>query len=477
MKESFYTFLWIFLTAFIGFNIVVFLDRKKLITPLEAIGLSFPLGIGVISVEMFIIGLLGFQFTKSLIVMPWILLFICNLVFSSSLSFPRKACPERSEGRESITLLDSRLRGNNKLLFSTRFEKIVFSFLSFEAIYTFFRALIKPIESYDSVAIHALKSKMLYLAGTLPRDFFTQVANNFHGAHPDYPLLVPMSEAWFYVFVNGFNDFLVKSIFPLCFISFLIVFYSILKKVLNNRPNALLFTFGLASIAQFNAYATIGAADLLIGITFCLSFLYLYLWIKNCQNRIYLYISLIFSILTLWTKNEGLLLVAITLTTLFLFLLRKGPGGKKEILIPASGYFLTIIAVTLGWLGYGNSLGFVNENFNFSMISLKTFSSGLNRIPLILYEYQKHVFGFKKWNIIWIVLLVLLAARFKKSVKDDAFYITAVIFMFFIGYSLVYIISTMDFNFLLTKTSSRFLLHILPVCIFWIARMTKENNY
>jgi len=111
------------------------------------------------------------------------------------------------------------------------------------------------------------------------------------------------------------------------------------------------------------------------------------------------------------------------------------------------------------------------------MISLKTLYSGLNRIPLILYEYQKHVFGFKKWNIIWIVLLVLFAARFKKSVKGDAFYITAVIFMFFIGYSLVYIISTMDFNFLLTKTSSRFLLHILPVCVFWIACMTKEDNY
>ncbi|MCK4463836.1 MAG: hypothetical protein KAU58_05955 [Candidatus Omnitrophica bacterium] len=456
MKESLYTFLWIFLTAFIGFNIVVFLDRKKLITPLEAIGLSFPLGIGVISVEMFIIGLFRAQLRTGLILTPWLVLIVYNYIFL------------RPYSKNKLSFKINPLSGP---------EKIIFSFLSFEVIYTFFRALIKPIESYDSVAIHALKSKMLYLAGTLPRDFFTQVANNFHGAHPDYPLLVPMSEAWFYVFVNGFNDFLVKSIFPLCFISFLIVFYSILKKVLNNRPNALLFTFGLASIAQFNAYATIGAADLLIGIMFCLSFLYLYLWMKNCQNRTYLYISLIFSILTLWAKNEGLLLIAITLTTLFLFLLRKGPGGNKEILIPASGYFLTIIAITLGWLGYGNFLGFVNENFNFSMISLKTFSSGLNRIPLILYEYQKHVFGFKKWNIIWIVLLVLLAARFKKSVKDDAFYITAVIFMFFIGYSLVYIMSTMDFNFLLTKTSSRFLLHILPVCIFWIACMTKENNY
>ena len=140
-------------------------------------------------------------------------------------------------------------------------------------------------------------------------------------------------------------------------------------------------------------------------------------------------------------------------------------------------YFLTIIAIVLGWLDYGNSLGFVNENFNFSMISLKTLSSGLDRIPLILYEYQKHVFGFKKWNIIWVILLVLLAARFKKSVRGDTFYITTAIFIFFMGYSLVYILSTMDFNFLLTKTSSRFLLHILPVCVFWIACMTKEDNH
>ncbi len=456
MKEVIYTFLWIFLTAFIGFNILVFLDRKKLITPLEAIGLSFPLGIGAISIEMFIIGLFRAQFRTALILTPWVVLIVYNFIFL------------RPYFRNGLSFKISPL---------SRSEKIIFSFLSFEVIYTFFRALIKPIESYDSVAIYALKSKILYLVGTLPQDFFTKVANNFHGAHPDYPLLIPMAETWFYTFIHNFNDFLVKSIFPLYFISFLIVFYFILKRTLGSRFGALLFTFVLVSIKQFNDYATIGMVDLTLGINFCLSFLYLYLWMKNCRNRTYLYISLIFSILVLWTKNEGLLLAAITLIILFLFLLRKGHGPNKEILIPASGYFLAIIAITLCWLGYRNYLGFVNENFNFSMLTLKNFVSGLNRIPLILYEYQKHVFGFKKWNIIWIVLLALLAARFKKSVKDDVLYITTVIFMFFIGYSLVYIFSTMDFRFLLTRTASRFLLHILPVCVFWIARMSEENNW
>ncbi len=454
MKDLFYTFLWIFLTAFIGFNIVVFLDRKKLITPLEAIGLSFPLGIGVISVEMFIIGLVCAQFRTGLILAPWIALIAYNCIFlrpyfKYKLSF--KTNP------------------------SSRVEKIIFSFICFEVIYTFFRALIKPIESYDSVAVYALKSKMLYLAGTLPQDFFTKIANNFHGAHPDYPLLIPMAETWFYTFISNFNDFLVKSIFPIYFLSFVIVFYFILKRILGSRFIALLFTFALVSIKQFNDYAAIGMADLILGIYFCLSFFYLFLWIRNNNRYVFLLLSLLFSILTLWTKNEGLILVAINGIILLLFLLKNNARWTKEILIPVFLFFLIIIALAFSWIGYRSYLGLVNENFNFSMVSFKTFVSNFNKIPHMLYEYQKQIFGFKKWNIMWITILFLFVARFKRCISRDVLYPTLTIIMFSAGYSFMYISSTVEVKYFLTKTTSRFLLHILPLCIFWIAYITKED--
>ncbi|MCK4463760.1 MAG: hypothetical protein KAU58_05555, partial [Candidatus Omnitrophica bacterium] len=338
--------------------------------------------------------------------------------------------------------------------------------------------LIKPIESYDSVAIYALKSKMLYLAGTLPQNFFTKVANNFQGAHPDYPLLIPIAETWFYTFINNFNDFLVKSIFPVYFLSFVIVFYFILKRILGSRFGALLFTFVLVSIKQFNDYATIGMLDLLLGINFSIAFLYLFLWILN-NKSIFLTLSLFFSILTLWTKNEGLMLIAINLTILFLFLLKNRVRRTKETLIPVFVYVLIIVVIVLSWSGYKSCLGLVSDNFPLSSISFKTLISNFRRLPLIAYEYQKQLFGFKQWNIMWIVALALFITRFKKSIVQKTVYLTFNIILFFIGCTIVYIFVPEPsdyFFYFLNRTFSRFLLHILPICIFWIAYMTKEDN-
>lgn len=260
------------------------------------------------------------------------------------------------------------------------------------------------------------------------------------------------------------------------FLSFVIVFYFILKRSLGSRFIALLFTFVLVSIKQFNDYATIGMADLILGIYFCLSFFYLFLWIRNNNRHIFLVLSLIFSMLTLWTKNEGLILVAINGIILLLFLLRNRARWTKEILIPVFLFFLITIAIAFSWIGYRSYLGLVNENFNFSMMSFKTFISNFNKIPHMLYEYQRQIFGFKKWNIMWITILFLFVTRFKRCISRDVLYPTLTIIMFFAGYSFMYIFSTVEIKYFLRVTTSRFLLHILPLCIFWIAYMTKKDN-
>ena len=453
MNGFFNIVLWTLVTFSVGFNVLVLLDRNKLIKGIEAAGVSFLLGIGMISLQMFILGVLGLSFGLVAILSPWIILLGYNLFFARKLLYGRL---------------------NLNIILSSKFEKIIFGFLSFQVIYTFFRALIKPMESYDSVSINALKSKILYLRGTISPGFFEIVGKRFHGAHADYPLLVSFSETWVYVFINSFNDFLAKWIFPLMFLAFLAIFYSMLTKVLNRRILALLFTFLLASIAQFNAYATIGSSDLPMGIYFFLSLSCLYLWFLDTKLNTYFYLSLIFSALSLWTKNEGLLLVLINVFVMGLFLLRNLHDLDKRVTRHAVFYILVVGLVAFAWISYKRSIGLVNENFNFSMININNFIAGFKRIPVILYEYQKHIFGFKKWNIIWLIMLVLLFRRPKQAFSQNMVYITMAISLFFTAYSLVYMLSNVEIHFFLRTTTSRFLLHILPVCVFWIASMAEE---
>ena len=70
------------------------------------------------------------------------------------------------------------------------------------------------------------KAKIIYLAGGINKSFFTDIAANFQGAHADYPLLIPLSEAWVYTFLGSFNDILAKAIFPCFYLSFIFVFYA-----------------------------------------------------------------------------------------------------------------------------------------------------------------------------------------------------------------------------------------------------------
>lgn len=440
----------ILVTSFIGWNVLYLLSGKKgfecLFMP-EKIGLSYLLGFGVITIQMFAMGLLGMRFTRLGILLPWAFVAVVNLA--------RGMIGVRSVGREPFRFCVT--------------DMALMALIALETCYNFFRALIKPIEAYDSVAIYGLKAKIIYLAGGIPAGFFNALALNFHGAHPDYPLLVPLSEAWVYTFLGNFNDILVKAIFPLFYLSFILVFYAALKRITENPRLSLLFTFALAVIKQFSDYSTIGVADLALGIYFGAALFYLYAWMKDNKNTQFLNISFIFSILCAWSKNEGLLLLFILLSLIFLYLIPRIGKIPNRVKLHLALYALFAAALCVSWIAFKHYYGLLNENFDLTMLSAGRFITGLKKLPVIMYEYQKQFFGFKKWNIIWILSAVVLLKGFRTAFSGNTRIITAAFFLFGLGYTLMYLFSAVEIAFFVRVTGSRFLLHILPVTVFWMA--------
>ncbi|MCQ9207336.1 MAG: hypothetical protein NG740_05635 [Omnitrophica bacterium] len=450
MQNLILLILCILVTGFIGWNVLYLLSGRKgfeRFFAAEKIGLSYLLGFGVITIQMFIMGLLGMRFTRLAILLPW--------VFVAAVNLARGLRRSRSEGRGPFRFCVTDLA--------------LIALIALQTCYNFFRALIKPIEAYDSVAIYGLKAKIMHLAGGLPPDFFRALASNFHGAHPDYPLLIPLSEVWVYTFLGNFNDILVKAIFPLFYLSFILVFYAVLKRITENVRLSLLFTFALASIKQFSDYSTIGVADLVLGIYFGAALFYLYAWIKDNKNTQFLNISLIFSILCAWSKNEGIFLLYIVLSLLFLYLFSNIGKIPNRVKWHLALYALFAVALSLSWMAFKNYHGLVNENFDLAMLNIGRFITGLKKIPAIMYEYQKQFFGFKKWNIIWILFAFVLFKRARTAVSGNIRLITAAFLLFGLGYTLMYIFSAVEIAFFVRFTGSRFLLHILPVSVFWMA--------
>jgi len=190
---------------FSGYALLRICGADKTLRVLEKTGLSYLFGVAAISIELFIFSVLKIQYNPVNIMLPWSALLIISLIF------------HKRAGRQKLYFKNGKINV---------FCKILITLIILQVTFVFYKACVKPVEAYDSVSIHALKSKIIYLEGSIPDNFLGILTNNFHGAHPDYPMLVSMAELWVYICLGNFDDFACKWLFPLSYLNFLFLFFS-----------------------------------------------------------------------------------------------------------------------------------------------------------------------------------------------------------------------------------------------------------
>jgi len=141
---------------------------------------------------------------------------------------------------------------------------------------------------------------------------------------------------------------------------------------------------------------------------------------------------------------------------------------------PAISFLCIVIVSAAGWGIYRAWLGIPNQFINTGTVGSLTFAGAAGKVPWILYDLQKHIFGPKKWNLIWLFFYVGLFLNFRKAFSGNLKYITMGVILPFLGYSAVQIISTFEIKWLLSKTGSRLLLHYMPVAVFWLAYLVND---
>jgi len=457
-------------TGIIGWcalSLILYKERRPL---LEEIALSYGLGLGIVTLQVMLFWFAGLEFTLFNIVLPWAVVFPVIILIK-----PRqKVFAPHIRVREKVRLLDISL----------------FLGIAFEVGYSFFRALIKPLESYDAVAIYAVRAKVLYEAGGIPRDFFNTITKLFPNS--SYPPLLPISESWLYAFMGSFNDFLVKIIFPLYFLALLTLFYFALKGLFGRTP-ALIFTFVLAAIPQFNKFSSVGYADFVLTFYFTAGFLYLFNWMNpvrpkgsngaKVRKTRYLILSACLIGLSLWTKTEGWALFMACAFVLFIFVVLNLKKNRRSYLNLILFISLALL-IGLPWIYIVNTTQLENEAYELGTLGLgRLFTSFLNfdRCPRIAYEFQKQFFGPKKWNIVWIVFLALFALNLRNVFKNNMKYITILLLLIMAGYAYVYLLMPLKegepINIYISTSLSRLFIHFTPLCVYWVASLCRKKGY
>lgn len=455
MIELFRLSIMILAMTFVGWNILYFAFlRRANFHAIECVALSFGLGLGFITLEMLLFYFFGVKFELGPLVAPWVPLFMINIIIHW-----REGMPDMRTGHEDK-------KQNNILLAG------LLALTSIQIIYTFFRALIRPIESFDAVAIYAIKSKIFYIARTIPPDFFGKFAKIF--PHPDYPINIPLAETLSYISMGSMNDQLVKLIFPLFFVATLcLVYYSIRR--FSTRTYALFFAFILSSIPQFSAYATNGYHDMVLSFYTFGSTLFLILWFEERESLGFLMLSAIMSGLAAWTKNEGLLYCVTNTLVLTVFYIANWRVITRREMRLFFIYLGVIVAILAPW-AIAKARGHIsNEEIDLARLTPTFVAGQLHKMKIILYEFQKEFFGPKKWLLVWPFAALAIVLNLKKAFKGVNKYIALSLVLTIGGYMLMYMISKVDTAYFVSKTWSRFLLHFLPLVVYWVAVIMKED--
>ncbi|WP_297094219.1 glycosyltransferase family 39 protein [uncultured Draconibacterium sp.] len=305
------SYLSILLAFLLGFSFLRFVAGR--FSFIEILGLSFPVGIGVVTFVMFLLNILGITLSRTNLITAIVLI---TVAFYYKLIMKPKLIVE---GYNTIS---------KKTFWQVgRFNLIWFVFVLAVVGVLFFvtkKSLYTPTFSTDSVSSFDLYAKAIAHEGTLLNSLIYDKAVGFGAA---YPPLTAFSLSYVYIF--GFQSS--KIIPALLFISFIVSFYSLILKNISSTP-AIIATFGLVVAPELLAQSALNTTSVPNAMYASLGLMALFTWYKRNEMK-YFYLSIILLSFNGWIRSEGIVYILTGLLFVFYVQLPKRQFKKMYLYI------------------------------------------------------------------------------------------------------------------------------------------------
>jgi 4-amino-4-deoxy-L-arabinose transferase-like glycosyltransferase len=284
---------------------------------------------------------------------------------------------------------------------------------------------------------------------------------------------LPFLMTWVYSFI-GFNDIIVRMIMPVIYAAFLILAYSQMKKLFG-RQYSLLFVFILATIPQLADYAAVIHADLVLAAFVTCALLYYVLYIRTGERIPLVLSSLLFGF-SLWVKNEAMVFAGAFVASFVFFIIRSESYRKRQKLGDLFICLAILAAVAAPWFAVKLSSAAFNSDITISRLTPGRLLENIRDIPILLNFFQQEVFGPKKWNIFWIMVLAGMIWKRKLLWKGECFYIMLFLSISAAGYFIGYMLTTgNNLYFYVNTTISRFMLHFCGAALLLLAFLVRDD--
>ena len=318
------------------------------------------------------------------------------------------------------------------------------------------RATVKPMYFRDGWATYALKAKIIYLEASVPRAIFDWVVA------PNYPLGVPFQEVWVAWFAGSWDDVAVKLLFPGYALALLCLVYGTLRDRWGARAamGGTLFVAGLPFLLQHaqDAYTDLPLAYFVLGNAVALTRYAL------SSDRRDLVLASVFAAGLVWTREDGLIVVAANALLLAALGARRG-GLTSKTSVTAVGIYLAFPALVWGaWTLAKLHMG-ISTNLHVDSSDVM----GLDRWQTIFEVFVRALFLQGNWMILWALFSLVFVYEFRNTLTEESMFLVWPVVTYLVVIGVLVFMSEL-FRFLWGDTVlHRLILHVAPLAALWVA--------
>lgn len=417
----------------------------------EKLALAFAVGWAVHTIVMFLISLIGLPLVFINIISADLILAAALLIFFFQQIDWRSWQPP-SFGLPSF------------------FSLFLIAVIGIKFLSVVWASFIRPVLDPDIIRCYALGAKMIFLHKTIL----------LNGPWGDKPLMPFLSQAWSAIGLNAWNDTLLTLPNPLLFLSFLVIFYSVLARYFK-KWYALLATALLATIPFLVYQAGTAYTDFTQACYYSLATFYLFLFMKEFKDNKeasagYLLAGSLLLGLAIWAKKSGLYYAAIDTAALIVFLTASRKAIEPSDWRSFLGAAAILIAVAAPWLLFNQFSTFRGYYVEITSLAPVLPQYLVPQSLPVIDSLSRNAFGEDNWHFLGLLLLAAVALYPKRVLAGQRGFLLLIIILQLICLFVLFRFTNL-YRFIPNETLlNRLTFHFIPVILYFCAEVIGEGE-
>ncbi|MEI8341841.1 MAG: hypothetical protein WCH43_09950, partial [Verrucomicrobiota bacterium] len=324
---------------------------------------------------------------------------------------------------------------------------------------------------WDGLLDWEIKARYAFLnGGGIPLGYFSDPTRAF--SHPDYPLMLPMLEAWIYLWMGDCHQFWVRFIFPVFYFAGALVAYSGVTRLSGKKwaglmAAGMLFFLPFPVAGSWNIFA--GYADLPLAVFYLAGLIGFLRYQVEPSSRQLALVSLLAGLMP-WIKREGIVLWCCLMAVVMVELLR------RRKMLAAVLVILPGLIVCLGWKIVVTVLA-ACPSTDFLPFSIELVGRNLPRLVTGLQMLAGELLKTGSWSLLWIgfpVALLCLVCDGRRKIAAQLLFCVAMPLLLLTG---AFILSNWAvFQSHIRTSLPRLVLQVAPVAVFAIGLAVGGNQ-